>query len=52
MAWVEKDCNDDLVSTPLLCPGLPTTRPGESHIQPDLECIQGMDDRYTWINAS
>jgi len=28
MAWVEKDRNDHLVSTPLLCAGLPTTRPG------------------------
>ena len=27
MAWVEKDHND-WVSTPLLCAGLPTTRPG------------------------
>ena len=28
MAWVEKDHNDHRVSTPLLCAGLPTTRPG------------------------
>jgi len=28
MAQVEKDHNDHLVSTPLLCAGLPTTRPG------------------------
>ncbi len=28
MAWVEKDHNDHQVSTPLLCAGLPTTRPG------------------------
>ena len=28
MAWVEKDHNDHLVSTPLLCAGSPTTRPG------------------------
>ena len=42
MAWVEKDCNDHRVSTPLLCAGLPTTRPGsQSHIQPDLKCLQG-----------
>ena len=26
-AWVEKDHNDHVVSTPLLCAGLPTTRP-------------------------
>ena len=28
MAWVEKDHNDHLISTPLLSAGLPTTRPG------------------------
>ena len=28
MAWVEKNHNDHLVSTPLLCAELPTTRPG------------------------
>jgi len=28
MAWVEKDHNDHLVSTPLLCAGSPITRPG------------------------
>jgi len=28
MAWVEKDHNDRVVSTPLLCAGLPATRPG------------------------
>jgi len=28
MAWVEKDHNDHLVSTPLPQAGLPTTRPG------------------------
>jgi len=28
MAWVEKDHNDHLVSTPLLCAGSPTTRAG------------------------
>uniref|UniRef100_A0A8C9FFG2 Serine/threonine-protein phosphatase 2A regulatory subunit B'' subunit beta n=1 Tax=Pavo cristatus TaxID=9049 RepID=A0A8C9FFG2_PAVCR len=28
MAWVENDHNDHLVSTPLLCAGSPTTRPG------------------------
>jgi len=28
MAWVEEDNNNHLVSTPLLCAGLPSTRPG------------------------
>jgi len=28
MAWVEKDHNAHRVSTPPLCAGLPTTRPG------------------------
>ena len=28
MAWVEKDRNDHRVSTPLLCAGSPTSRPG------------------------
>jgi len=28
MAWVEKGHNDHVISTPLLCAGLPTTRPG------------------------
>ena len=28
MAWVEKDSNDHQFSTPLLCAGSPTTRPG------------------------
>jgi len=28
MAWVEKDHKGHLVSTPLLCAGSPTTRPG------------------------
>ena len=28
MAWVEKNHSDHLVSTPLLCAGSPTTRPG------------------------
>ena len=43
MAWVEKDHNDHLVSTPLLCAGSPTTRQAaQSHIQPGLECLQGL----------
>jgi len=28
LAWVEKDHNDPLVSTPLICAGSPSTRPG------------------------
>jgi len=28
MAWVQKDHNDHLVSTPLLCSGSPIARPG------------------------
>jgi len=34
MAWGEKDHNDHRVSTPLLCAGFPTTRPGctEPHL--------------------
>ena len=34
MSWVEKDHNDHWVSTPLLCAGSPTTRPGcpEPHL--------------------
>ena len=28
IAWIERDHGDHLVSTPLLCAGLPTTRPG------------------------
>ena len=40
MARVENDLNDR-VSTPLLCGGSSTTRPGcQSHIQPGLECLQ------------
>jgi len=36
MEQVEKDYNDHLVSTPLLCAGLPTTRQGcpEPPLQP------------------
>jgi len=36
MAWVEKDHNDHLVSTSLLCAGLPTTRPGCPEPHPTL----------------
>ena len=37
MAWVEKDHNDHLVSTPLLCAGSPTTTPGCPEPHPALE---------------
>jgi len=40
MAWVEKDHNDHLVSTPPLCAGsLTTNQAAQSHIQPGLECL-------------
>jgi len=39
MAWVEKDLKDHLVSTPPLCAGSPTTRPGWP--ESGLECLQG-----------
>jgi len=32
IAWVERDSNDDQVSMPLLCAGLPTTRPGRPEL--------------------
>ena len=34
MDWTEKDHNDHLISTPLLCPGSPATRPGCSEPHP------------------
>jgi len=37
VAWVEKDHNDHLGSTPLLCAGSPTTRPGCPEPHPDLK---------------
>jgi len=39
MAWVEKDHNDHRVSTPLLCAGLPTTRPG---------CPEPHPEAFSW----
>jgi len=42
MAWVEKDHNDHVVSTP--CHGQghqPPDQAAQSHIQPGLECLQG-----------
>ena len=37
MAWVEKDHNDHLISTPLLWAGLPTTR--TDCPEPQLPCL-------------
>jgi len=42
MAWVEKDHNDHLVSTPCYVQGRqPPGQAAQSHIQPGLECLQG-----------
>ena len=42
MAWVEKDPNDHLVSTPCYVQGCrPPDQAAQSHIQPGLECLQG-----------
>jgi len=42
MAWVEKDHNDHLVSTPRGVQGhQPPDQAAQSHIQPGLECLQG-----------
>ena len=42
MAWVEKDHNDHLVSTPCYVQGRqPADQAAQSHIQPGLECLQG-----------
>ena len=42
MAWVEKDHNDHLVSTPCYVQGRqPPDQAARSHIQPGLECLQG-----------
>jgi len=41
MAWVEKDHNDHLVSTPCYVQGRqPADQAAQSHIQPGLECLQ------------
>ena len=41
MAWVEKDHNDHLVSTPCYVQGSqPLDQAAQSQIQPGLECIQ------------
>ena len=42
MAWVEKDHNNHLVSTPCYVQGRqPADQAAQSHIQPGLECLQG-----------
>ena len=42
MAWVEKDHNAYLVSTPCYVQGRqPPDQAAQSHIQPGLECLQG-----------
>jgi len=42
MAWVEKNHNDHLVSTPRYVQGRqPAAQAAQSHIQPGLECLQG-----------
>ena len=42
MAWVEKDHNTHLVSTPCYVQGRqPADQAAQSHIQPGLECLQG-----------
>jgi len=39
---VEKDHNDDLISTPCYVQGCqPADQAAQRHIQPDLECLQG-----------
>jgi len=54
MAWVEKDHNDHLVSTPLLCAGSPTTVihlyfiPEKLH-QPAEESQEGNSVRQWWL---
>ena len=42
MAWIEKDHNDHVVSTPCYGQGCqPADQAAQSHIQPGLECLQG-----------
>ena len=42
MAWVEKDHNDHLISTPCYVQGCrQSDQAAQSHIQPGLECFQG-----------
>ena len=42
MAWVEKDHNAHLLSTPCFVQGRqPAAQAAQSHIQPGLECLQG-----------
>jgi len=42
MAWVEKDHNDRVISTPCYVQGRqPADQAAQSHIQPGLECLHG-----------
>ena len=42
MAWVEKDKKDHVISTPCYVQGRqPADQAAQSHIQPDIECLQG-----------
>ena len=64
MAWVEKDHNDHPVSTPLLCAGSPTTRPGcpephpawpwmppgMGHLQPPWATCSSVSPPSVWKN--
>jgi len=44
MAWVEKDHNAHLVSTPCCVQGRqPPAQAAQSHIQSGLECLQGWE---------
>ena len=42
-AWIEKNSNAHLVSTPLLCAGSPTTRPGCPEPHPVLKVELNID---------
>jgi len=49
MAWVEKDLKDHLVSTPLPCAGLSTTRPSCPEPHPAwMHHLQGKSTK--WLN--
>ena len=49
MAWVEKDHNDHLVSTPLLCAGSPTTRPGCPEPHPAWPWVPPGMEALSWL---
>ena len=57
MAWVEKDHNDHLVSTPCYVQGRqPLDQAAQSHIQPGFECLShsalvfSASYVYSWIS--